>query len=86
MNEAVSYQQLANEYDDKICKNSRWAWMWDKNLPTDKQMEEYLSRSDLSQAEVFELFEEWFEGKTSWKDESNEYAETFREQFDRWFE
>ena len=82
-----SYQQLANIYDDKICKRSYWDRFRDEQLPSDDEWLEYSMRSGLSIVELYELFQEWFEDVSSHnKDVANDAAETWKEQFDRWFD
>ena len=82
-----SYIQLANEYDDKLCKASYWDRFHDEQLPSDDEMQDYIMRSGLSVDEVYDLFEEWFEDVSSHnKDVANDAAETWKLQFDRWFD
>lgn len=82
----TSYQQLANEYDDKLCKASYWDRFHDDQLPSDEEWLEYSMRSGLSVDELYELFAEWVDDKSSYnKDVANDAADTWDEQFNRWF-
>lgn len=81
-----SYQQLANIYDHRISKASYWDRFHDEQLPTHEQMQEYITRSGLSVDEVYDLFEEWFDAASSHKDIAMDVADTWKEQFDRWFD
>ena len=83
----MNYIDLANEYDDLICKRSYWDKRWDANWPSDEEWEEYQARSDLGLVELHELFEEWFEDLSSYdKNRANEVEETWKKQFNYWFD
>ena len=81
-----SYQQLANIYDDKICKASYWDRLHDEQLPSDDEMQEYAMRSGLGIVELYELFEEWFDAASSHKDIAMDVANTWKVEFDRMFD
>ena len=82
-----SYQQLANEYDDMICKRSYWDRVWDENWPTDEEWEQYQVRSGLTLRELHADFEEWFDDISSYdKRRANEVCETWKKQFNYWFD
>jgi len=83
----ASYQQLANEYDDMICKKGYWDRVWDENYPNHEQMQEYQRRSSLSINELDELFDEWFHKLSSFnKYECNEVKETWKQEFNTMFD